>query len=42
MQMTKNAKTLGGVHTHTHTHTHTGNFKNEKRIEKATQINLKM
>ena len=40
MQMIKNAKTLGGVHTHTHTHT--GDFKNEKRIEKATQINLKM
>ena len=38
MQMIKNAKTLGGVHTHTHT----GDFKNEKRIEKATQINLKM
>lgn len=37
MQMIKNARTLGGVHTHTHT----GNLEKGKiKYIKATQINL--
>ena len=39
MQMKRNARTVGGVHTHTHTHT--GNLvRGKTNIYKASKINL--